>query len=149
MIKSIITTLLLTTAIVFAEQQSQAIEKSHSISGSVLVNDEHYGIPGKPCNFFRRSFNDIKGGFSIVVKNGKGDILATATSPAGSLVEMTKPAIGTSESTVNCEVPIPAFQVPDSDFYAFELAGRKAIVRSKSEMEANKWRLDLSIGGRE
>jgi hypothetical protein len=127
-------------------QQALSQPVTRTISGSVTVNDEHYGYPGGQCNFYRQSFNDLKGGFSIVVKNGKGDILATASAPAGSLIEVSKPAIGRSESLVNCQVTIPKFTVPDSEFYAFELAGRKPIVRSRADLKADKWRLDLAIG---
>lgn len=130
---------------IFSTQQAIAKPTTRSISGTVLIRDEHYGVPGRGCNFFRKAYNDIKGGFSIVVKNGKGDILATSSAPAGYLVDAGKET-GSGEPLVACQVSIPEFQVPDSDFYAFELAGRKPIVRSRADLASADWKLDLAIG---
>jgi hypothetical protein len=151
--RNLLTTLLLTISFAQYPQHARPAQGStslsqsitRSISGSVLILDEHYGFAGKPCNPYRKSFQDLKHGFSIVVRSGKGDVLATTSIPAGSLVETGK-EIGATESLVMCVVTIPKFQVPDSEFYTFELAGRKPVVRSRVELESDKWKLDLTIG---
>jgi hypothetical protein len=148
MLNKFATSLLLTATIFLAtDRPAKSQPITRSISGSLLIVFDHYGYTGKPCNAYNsKPLNDLKFGFPIVVRNGRGDILATSTAPAGSTIEVRKPLVGDKESTVNCEVTIPPFTVPDSEFYAIELAGRKPIVKSRSDLAASGWRLDLSIG---
>jgi hypothetical protein len=138
--------LLLAVAASLISGSAFAQSSSHSISGQILVNDPYYGYPGQPCNQYRRGYQDIMQGVSIVVKDGGGDIMASLNTSPGINVD-TGVETNSSESFVVCVVSIPEFQVPDSDFYVFEFGRRGTVTKSRQEMQASNWKLELSIGG--
>ncbi len=117
----------------------------NTISGEILVVDGYYGYPGEPCNQYRRGYQDIMQGLAITVKNGKGDVISVVEVPPGINVD-TGVETNSVESFVMCGVSIPSFDVPDSDFYVFELGRRGEITKSRQQMQEDNWQLMLSIG---
>lgn len=84
-------------------------------------------------------------GMSITVKDGSGHVIAVVDVPPGAN-EDTGVETDSGESFVICKVSIPQFQVPDSDFYVFDLGRRGEITKSRQQMQEHDWQLILSIG---
>jgi len=116
-----------------------------TVSGQILVVDPYYGYPGEPCNSYRRGYQDIMQGMSITVKDGRGNVIAVVNVPPG-VNEDTGVETNSVESFVICKVSIPQFQVPDSDFYVFDLGRRGEITKSRQQMQEDDWQLILRIG---
>jgi hypothetical protein len=114
---------------------------THDLSGSVEIRwDSGYAtwtLADGVC-WGRDAFADIAEGALVSVRDGDGSLLATGRLGVG------KPSTGKHGQ---CTFPYDIPEVPDASFYAVGIADRGGPTYSRAEMDAQGWRLDLSIGG--
>lgn len=87
----------------------------------------------------QRGYDDIYGGQQILVKNGKGEVIAV-----GSL------GIGVRDEqypSISCDLPIIVNNVPDSDFYQIEVGSGKrgSLTYSKKDLEEKGWSVNFIL----
>ena len=107
---------------------------SQTITGSFVLTDDEVVWSTTSCSG-TGGYRDIREGADVVVKDGAGTIVGT-----GSLVD--DPA---GSSTSRCRY---TFEVPvkDADFYAVEVSRRGALTYSKTEIEAQGWTVEFTLG---
>ena len=117
----------------------------NTVTGTVRIYDYHYGFEGQACNKYRTQYKDIKHGSTLTVKNGRGEVIKTARTPAGFNIN-SGINMDSTEQWVYCVVTLEPFQVPDSDFYVFSIGNRGELTYSRADMKRNNWKLELKIG---
>ena len=112
--------------------------------------------PSPSGNLIRGTF-DLVGGAnfdkssdgSCVGNGGYSDIAAglgvTATNQAGTIIGTSNLQPGQSQGT-KCVFAFTIRQLPDADFYSFEVGSRGELTYSRAEMESFDWQLAFSIG---
>jgi hypothetical protein len=117
---------------------------SHTLSGDITVADTEVSefldpsvITSATGGFCTTSggYSDIAFGTAVVVKDAKGEIIATG-------------ALGIGETTGSriCQFPLTVKGIPNSDFYSVEVSHRGALSYSIDELESEDWTLHLSLG---
>ncbi len=123
--------------------------QTYNLKGSITVVSErqYFGIrqgkegkPGEEC-FMVGPYSDIAEGMKIVVKNGKGEILAIGSMSGGKFNES-----GYTQSS--CTFKFLVNNIPKSDFYIVEGGRRGENQYSFAEMEQSKWNLEYSLGSK-
>jgi hypothetical protein len=80
-------------------------------------------------------YDDIRDGTSVTVRSETGETLATGRLGAGEYID-----------GVGCTYPITVEGVGDAEFYRVEVSHRGEVEYSRSELEANDWSVDVSLG---
>jgi hypothetical protein len=78
-------------------------------------------------------YDDLDPGASVVVKNEKDTVVASGRLGPGQF------------TATGCETPFTVSKVPAASFYSVEVGHRGAQRYSRTEMDAAKWAVDLSI----
>jgi hypothetical protein len=77
-------------------------------------------------------------GSNIVVKDGKGSVIATTALPSGTL--------GTGRFKP-CLFSFTISDLPDADFYVVTIGRRGGPTFKHSELKAANWSMDMTLGG--
>lgn len=125
---------------------------THSLTGTLVINELIYGVEGQFCSG-ENGYDDIQGGRQILVKNNKGEILATGELGQGEGVKTnlsekleqtaTEAGLGTP---LRCQFPITIENVPQADFYTFEIGRRGGMTYTAKELQQKGWKIELSLG---
>lgn len=100
-------------------------------------------------------YDDIRPGSQVVVRGDAGQIVATGSLQAGKLVKraiMYWPGdVPEDEATFfypdwDCELRLRVANIPEADFYTVEVSHRGEATYSRAELEAENWRLELTLG---
>jgi PASTA domain len=83
-------------------------------------------------------FSDIRGGMTVTVKDGQGNIIGTGQSENGTREP------GASYNFV-CRFQFTVRNIPRADFYSVEAGHRGATNFSFAEMEEKKWTVEFTI----
>jgi hypothetical protein len=118
---------------------------THAITGTLTL-DENPNLVQKVSTSLGKvtscsgtgGFADIKDGAQVVIRDAAGAIVGTATIAVASDLTSTFDSI--------CRYTF-ATTVPDSAFYTVEIANRKGPTYQRVDLEANGWRVDLTLGG--
>jgi hypothetical protein len=107
---------------------------THDVNGTFVLTDDAVTHGGGSCQG-TGGYADIQAGLTVTVKDASGKIIATsrlvdddANSPAG-----------------KCSYTF-AVQVPDADFYAFEVGHRGELTYSRDELEGMDWDVGFTLG---
>jgi hypothetical protein len=107
----------------------------HWVSGKLVLTDSETAVWG--CAG-RGGYDDINAGLQVTLENGSGEVLA-----AGELSE------GTVEpgSASTCTYSFDFADVPeDENFYVLQMSHRGGITKSHSELVADDWTFEISLG---
>lgn len=128
---------------------------SRTLTGSVTINnapDDEYGFRfvdqvqnepggqfaiGKPCSgrTISSGYADLSPGADVVVKNEKGEIIATGALQEGVWIRRA------------CKMSLVVADVPQAKFYEIEVGRRGPQRYSASELTAQGFKLTLTLGG--
>ena len=117
-----------TGTIVLSDTGSLLTGTSSSISGT---GGECYGTGG---------YSDMSEGATVTVRDGEGNVAATSSLSAG-----TNPGNSGAEVIIVCGFGFTV-DVPDEDFYSFEVGSRGAVTYSREDLESKDWKVELSLG---
>lgn len=123
------------------QSKNSANSKNYTLRGKLtLITSRGLGSESE-CKG-QRGFNDIYGGQQIIVKNGKGEIIAVGSLGAG-VRDQEYPEVG-------CHLPIIVDNVPNSDFYQIEIgSGRRGFLTySEKELENKEWSVDIILSSK-
>lgn len=124
---------------------------SSTLQGAVLVSygtesevRRTYTITGRdiddvldtPCDgsTIADGFSDMREGAEVTVTDASGDTVAL-----GRLKQ------GVRSGASTCEMPFTVTDVPHSEFYAVEVAGRGEQRFTRAELDAASWDIDLTL----
>ena len=95
----------------------------------------------------------------MTVKDGKGTTLAVGRLGQGKLLGLDEVAnqsglttttkrrsSSSDDSPIVCQFPVTVADIPDADFYRIEIGRRSPVEYSKADMEAQNWKLSLTLG---
>jgi hypothetical protein len=123
-----------------------------SITGTLVINKWINGVEGQLCSG-ENGYGDIESGIQILVKNNKGEILATGQLGLGQLVktpvhEIFQDIANESElgTPLTCQFPIDIENIPKADFYTFEIGRRGGITYTAKQLQQQSWKIKLSLG---
>ncbi len=126
--------------------------KTHSITGTLVINELIYGVEGQFCSG-KNGYDDIEGGKQILVKNNKGEILATGELGQGKGVKtglgenLEQTAIEAGLGTpLKCQFPITIENVPQVDFYTIEIGRRGGMTYTAKDLQQKGWKIELRLG---
>ena len=139
---------------------------THELKGTIKVIAQTSmrmgdGTPVQAGDCFVTSHEDVVRGAAVVVTDGAGAIIGSTTLTSSDLVDTRmEPSRDTSEwdvftqdyedlpeTTIEvgyCQASF-ALTVPDTDFYAIEVAARGKVVFSKADLETAGWAASLSV----
>jgi hypothetical protein len=133
-------------------QSSFSQINTHSLTGTLVINELIYGLEGQFCSG-ENGYDDIHSGRQILVKNNKGEILATGELGQGKGVKTdfsekleqtaTEAGLGTP---LMCQFPITIENVPQADFYTFEIGRRGGMTYTAKELQQKGWKIELRLG---
>ncbi|WP_052672457.1 PASTA domain-containing protein [Aliterella atlantica] len=110
----------------------------HQIKGSLTLVDSD--ISGSEDNCYGTGgYDDIQGGMSVTIQDGKGNILALGQTGNG-----TQPS--SEYSSVLCVFEFQVDNIPKSDFYSIQVGRRGQLNYSYEEMKNKNWEVSLSLG---
>src|SRR3569832_507388 len=125
---------------------------THSITGTLVINELIYGVEGQFCSG-ENGYDDIEGGRQILVKNNKGEILATGELGQGEGVKtgigekLEQTAIEAGLGTpLKCQFPITIENVPQVDFYTIEIGRRGGMTYTAKDLQQKGWKIELRLG---
>jgi len=118
--------------------------KEPKLKGSIyvfgnIVKTPRVNQPCQPLNY--EGYSDLVFGTTLVVRNGKGNVIATKEIPQG-----TQQYYADYDDVMVCEVTIPEIKLPKAEFYSFTFGDRKELTYSKEQLKKQNWNLDLTIG---
>lgn len=102
--------------------------KTHDVAGTFEFSGEYGSCQGSG------GYSDIGSGTEATLYSGSGEVLAS-----------TELGIG-SEQSGYCEFTFTFNDVPETDFYQFEVGDRGKLKVSLDEMKANGWSVGGSLG---
>ena len=107
---------------------------NHNIKGSLTLKDDFFGGVGQFCNG-GGGYGDIKSGRQVLVKDHKGETLATGELGIGKII-----------SNNHCQFAIEVNGVRKAEFYTILIGRRGDLTYSYQEMEDKNWELNVSLG---
>ncbi|MBE9216805.1 PASTA domain-containing protein [Plectonema cf. radiosum LEGE 06105] len=110
----------------------------YELKGSVRLLDSEIQGTDDYC-YGSGGYSDIKGGMSVTVRDGKGNILATGNTESG----VRPPG---EYSNIQCTFSFNVNNIPKTEFYSVEVGRRGQMNYSYEEMNKQKWELVLSLG---
>lgn len=113
-----------------------------TITGSIQIFGQSDSVTssGDTCSG-AGGYDDIEEGAQVTVKDGDGDLLATADLGPGEVTDEDN----STDSFTQCDLPFTV-DVPASDFYVIEVSHRGEISYSREELEKKNWKVELSLG---
>jgi hypothetical protein len=113
----------------------------HRLEGTYIVHgiypQRNYGAP---CSAADAGYPDIRPGTTVVVKDGTGASLGTATLEGGTLRK--GPLRGRDDDCIFTF----SLRVPERDDYAVAVGRRGVVKYTRAELERANWKADLTIG---
>lgn len=107
----------------------------HDVAGTFdLIMDDQATL-GAPCSG-TGGYDDIQSGAQVKVTNQDGTLIGTGDLGAGERAEGRR-----------CHFEFNIADLPDAEFYSFELGRRGELTYSKADMEAADWTVAMSLGG--
>ena len=109
------------------------------IRGSITVIDTDFYYSssvetnGSTC-YTTGGYSDVNSGTTVTVKNGDGKLLG-----------VTDLSSGVTAGSYSCKFSFK-MEVPNSEFYVFDIGNRDEVRHSKDEDEAEGWKLELTLG---
>lgn len=110
---------------------------SSQISGYLELVDSQIGGTDSNC-YGTGGFEDIEGGMSVTIKDGKGTIIALGKTSYG------KRPKG-QYSSVRCIFYFQVNNVPKADFYSIEVGRRGQLNYSYEELKNKNWKVSFSL----
>lgn len=110
----------------------------YQIKGNISLIDSDISGSDEDC-YGTGGYGDIKGGMSVTIQDGKGNILAIGRTGNG-----THPS--SEYSSVQCVFDFQVDDVPKSDFYSIQVGRRGQLNYSYEEMKSKNWEVSLSLG---
>jgi hypothetical protein len=107
---------------------------NHNIKGSLTLRDNFYGEEGNFCSG-GGGYRDIKSGRQVLVKDQKGETLATGELGIGKII-----------SHNHCQFAIEVNGVRKAEFYTIQIGRRGDLTYSYQEMKDKNWELNVSLG---
>lgn len=107
---------------------------NHNIKGSLTLKDDFFGGVGQFCNG-KGGYGDIKSGRQVLVKDHKGETIATGELGIGKII-----------SDNHCQFSIEVNGIRKAEFYTIQIGRRGDLTYSYQEMEEKKWELNVSLG---
>jgi hypothetical protein len=107
---------------------------NHNIKGSLTLKDDFYGEVGQFCSG-GGGYSDIQSGRQVLVKDQKGETLATGELGIGKII-----------SYNHCQFAIEVNGVRKAEFYTIQIGRRGDLTYSYQEMKDKNWQLKLSLG---
>lgn len=123
---------------VYANPNNTNISESYSIKGNLsLITSSGLGS-GSECKGYK-GYSDIYGGQQILIKDGKGEVIAVGSLGTG--------VRDSQYPNVACNLSIVVNNIPDSDFYQIVLGSGKrgSLIYSKQELQQKKWSVNVSL----
>lgn len=90
--------------------------------------------PGQPCVASRRH-NDVRVGVPVVVRDGRGEVIATSQLEPGTLADAA------------CVFFAEVRDLARADFYSFDVGGHQGVTKSYAELLEARWQLGITISG--
>jgi hypothetical protein len=109
------------------------------LRGSITVIDTDFYYSssvetnGSSC-YTSGGYSDVSSGTNVTVKNGEGKLLG-----------ITDLSSGATAGSYSCKFSFQ-IEVPNSDFYSFDIGNRDEVSYSKDELKAKGWNLELTLG---
>ena len=126
--------------------------QTHYITGTLVIDELIYGVEDQFCSG-ENGYDDIESGKQILVKNNKGEILATGELGQGKGVKtgigegLEQTAIEAGLGTpLKCQFPITIENVPQVDFYTIEIGRRGGMTYAAKELQQKGWKIQLRLG---
>jgi hypothetical protein len=114
-----------------------------TLEGNLTLMDMHFGFDvNEPTCEGRRGYSDIRGGALVTLHDQTGQIIATGNLDEG----RPGPPNYTQTASRECRFSFVLLDVPTSDFYSIRIANRGGLTFSYSQLEAQNWRIDASLG---
>ena len=107
---------------------------NHNIKGSLTLKDDFFGGVGQFCNG-KGGYGDIKSGRQVLVKDHKGETIATGELGIGKII-----------SDNHCQFSIEVNGIRKAEFYTIQIGRRGDLTYSYQEMEDKNWELNVSLG---
>jgi hypothetical protein len=114
----------------------------HTITGDLTIHDSGGWFRNQVQCAGSGGFSDLEPGAQVTVKNAKGKTIAVGQVTVGHAGAGS--AIGNFYT--RCVMPLKIKGVPDSSFYAIEVAHRGALTYPKKKLQRAHWRVHLTIG---
>jgi hypothetical protein len=99
--------------------------------------DKELGLAGNGCQG-TNGYDDIAVGLQVIVSDGSGTVIANSSLEQGQVVK--------DKFWNNCEFPFTVSNVPTAKFYKVQVGGRGQVSYSYDQMQANGWKVRLSLG---
>lgn len=107
----------------------------YAITGSIELFDPDGAFDsGGPCTG-TGGYNDLRQGATVTISDGAGNVLGLG-----------RLSSGMGMTSVVCRFTFTVEELPRSDFYQVDVAGRDAPSYTFEEMQAANWTISLSIG---
>jgi hypothetical protein len=102
-----------------------------------FTTDKDLGLSGNGCQG-TNGHDDVAAGLQVNVANESGTTIATGSLEQGEVVK--------DQFWNNCVFPFTVSNVPTAKFYRIEAGRRGQVSYSYEQMQANSWRVSLSLG---
>ena len=109
-------------------------EETRTINGVFRLGSPLVSRRQGEC-FGTKGFSDINGEMAVIVKDGKGEILAVGKTQKGK----------DTDTREICAFSFKIENVPLKNFYSIQVGRRGSVVFSKAELEEKKWVAEISI----
>lgn len=122
----------------YANPNTTNISEGYSIKGNLsLITSSGLGSDSE-CKGYK-GYSDIYGGQQILIKDGKGEVIAVGS--------LGKGVRDSQYPNVACNLSIIVNNIPHSDFYQIVLgSGRRgSLTYSKQELQTKQWSVDVLL----
>lgn len=116
----------------------------NAISGSLVLHSDGLAVQrsaasarGAASCGGQRGYGDIAPGARVTVRDGDGEVLATAALGSGTVV-------GPGYQT--CRFEFAVADVPGADFYQIGIGARDPMTYSAAELKARGWQVNMTLG---
>jgi hypothetical protein len=108
-----------------------------TIDGTFTIMEEVLGEAGDVCTG-EGGYSDVSSGTEVVVTDQAGEIVGVGRLREGLIIDV----------NYGCRFEFTVDVPPGLPFYTVEVGRRGELTYTLAEMEADRWFLDLSVGGR-
>ena len=107
-----------------------------TLTGTFVLFDTSGSIGGGESRCFGTGgYSDIDEGAEVAVHDEEGDLIGSSQLDSGEPIE-----------ELACEFRFVIEDLPDAKFYSIEVSQRGDVTFSKSELEEQDWKVELSLG---
>ena len=118
---------------VFGPGSKQMLRGSITVIDTDFYYSSSVETNGSSC-YTSGGYSDVSSGTNVTVKNGEGKLLG-----------ITDLSSGATAGSYSCKFSFQ-IEVPNSDFYSFDIGNRDEVSYSKDELKAKGWNLELTLG---